>query len=1005
MKQFNHLLLFVTAMVFPIVSQARVILRQSFDDTDVFASGPFTAGKAADAVGGSWRVNAAAPDDFKITTERSATAPHALKVLRQTRAGAAILEFHPAISYDFTFECKVFCAEGDGVVLHLNKTGAGKVFAGILLQADRKPAAYNAQMGWMPDSKLPALPASQWFTCRVVFNAGERLYMLHIVTADGEEYIGEQIYPMTVDGVCDCVHFINILPVGCQSYIDDVLVTQSDEPALGNRTLLNPKASSPDAALSAVLSGKAGASYTARPNQSAVIEFSPEVDVNALILKTDQNAPLPTVTVKALNLLGHWVDWGGGLSADEHGVLIVPQTQKVTKLTLDFAAPVVLSACLIYSPLSAGQGKLDMDFAAKVDAEYRLPVYDLQYAGHDRAQLTFVNHTDADISVIVTLHERTIGKDYGTPRELSLPPGKSDVFYDLKGIPNGEYVTRIVDYSNPDAAKHGTLERLLRLRTSPKCAVSPRKDVTGQKLFFPDGFYLAESDGINFIPAVAERHLAVRGTPGEDDKWVYFADDIFIDRDGRIRINYHTLNRLWQTDSIRRFNAVAMDDSMDKWESREGAVTVPPQKRPFEEKLPPAAKPDWQPKPGPDGKITYHFYDAEKDGPVRLNQVNLDMISPSAAGTVGFQKYDWKILKPSPCTIWPVWYKAPGEAVILSRSPLVDTFPPSGTIEPANSGSDLGFGQWLSDDGKILFMGHGRHLIRYMPYIARYDNLHDRARIVAVWRTDDGLHWEQNYVAPPSDNKPPADQSYGGAHIRIPEGAGLRVGFFNRYSACFQQISWELIYSWDGFRWTRFQDKPPFMPNGPMGDFFYGGGYVGLKAIEKDGKIYQLMSWANDHCHFQSEIVHGSSLSAKGFTADYMKRRYAPRHLDEWPLFQKDFGGSWEKLSEHTRNATSGFGVMVYRKDGFFAATAGNDVARMVTVPVTAKGSLMANAIVENDGFMDVSIMQGGKPLDGFTRHLGTCDNVAIPIFERLPDGEFQLKITMKNSRLYTLEF
>jgi len=61
-----------------------------------------------------------------------------------------------------------------------------------------------------------------------------------------------------------------------------------------------------------------------------------------------------------------------------------------------------------------------MDFAAKVDAEYRLPVYDLQYAGHERAQLTFVNHTDSDIPVIVTLHERTFGNDCGHPRKVLL---------------------------------------------------------------------------------------------------------------------------------------------------------------------------------------------------------------------------------------------------------------------------------------------------------------------------------------------------------------------------------------------------------------------------------------------------------------------------------------------------------------------------------------------------------------------------------------------------------
>ena len=1004
-KQLNRLVLFIALVAFAATVPARVILQQNFDDANVFQPGPLSAGQAADALGGSWRVQASKPDDFTVTTEQPASAPHALKVLRQVGAGAAILNFRPDEGYDFTFECKVRCTTGDGIVLHMNKEGAGKVFAGILLQAEAKPSGYTAEGGWMVDKTLPAVPAGQWFTCRVNFNASERFYTIDIVTPDGKVAAGELPYPLLVDGVCDRVHFINILPVGCHSYVDDVVVTQADEPAVGNRTLLNPKASSPDAALAALLAGQEGASYAAKPGQSAVIEFAPEADVNALILKAAGGDALPQVTVKALNLLGHWVDLGSGLSADAQGFLIVPPTQKITKLTLDFAAPVALAACRLYSPLSAGQGQLDMDFAKIVDAEYRLPVYDLQYDGHENAQLTFVNHTEAAIPVIVTMQERGSGQDYGTPREVLLPPGKSDIIYDLNGMPNGEYITRIIDNRDPDAQKHGTLERLLRLRTSPPCTETPWKEVTGQKIFFPDGFYLAAQENVDFVPGVAEKHLAVHGVPGEDDKWVYYADDIFIDKDGRIRINYHTQNRLWQTASTKSFNAVALDDTLDKWESSEGTVSVPPQKRPMDSKLPDAAKPDWQPKPGPDGKIAYHFYDAEKDGPVKLNQVNLDMISPSAPGTAGYKKYEWGVMKPAACTIWPVWYKAPGEAVILSRTPLVDTFPPSGALEPPNSGSDLGFGQWLSDDGKTLYMGHGRHLIRYMPYIARYDNLWDRARIVAVWRTTDGLHWEQNYVAPPSDNKPYADQSYGGLHFNVPDGAGLRIAFFDRYSAYYQQISWELIYSWDSFRWTRYQDKPQFLPNGPLGDFFHGGGYVGNKAIEKDGKFYQLMSWVNDHYHFQSEIVHGSNPTAKGFTADYMRRRYEPRHLEEWPFFQKHFGGSWEKLAQHTQNATSGFGVIVYRKDGYFAATAGDAPARLVTTSFTAQGGLKANAAVDNGGWLEVRLLQGGQPVEGYAKRLEACDDVAIPLFDTLPKGEFQVEITMKNARLYTLQF
>ncbi len=998
MKLFFRLLVLALWAVTGLLS-ARVILQQDFNDASVFPPGPLENGAA-----GGWRVYRDKPEDFTIVTEPAASAPHALKVLRQTSVGYAALRFRPDEGYDFTFDCKILLTDGNGVVIHFIKDGVSRPFAGLLMQCGRVPQGYTSEMVWKADKGLPMIAAGKWFVMRMRFDSASRCNRLALIDADGQLHAGEGEFPVVVDGLCDEVRFINILPQGGYSFIDDVVVTQADAPAMADRVVLNERASSPDAALAAVFSGKNGAQCAVGPGTPAVIEFSPAADLGAIMLQGADGRPLPPVTVKALNFLGHWIELANAKELDANGLLMVPPTQKVTKLTLDFAAAATLSSCSFYSPASKGQSVLNTDFAKKLDAEFRLPVYDLQYAGHERAQFTFVNHTEAPLPVIVAMQERGSGKDFGS-REVLLPPGKSDIYYDLKEMPNGEYLTRVIDNADPQALRHGMLERLLRLRTSPPCAAIPRREVTGQKIFFPDGFYLSAYENIDFVPGVAEKHLAVRGVPGEDDKWIYFADDLFIDKEGRIRINFHTMNRLWQTASRKEFSAVALDESMDKWEVTEGRVAVPPQKRPMDEKLTAAAKPDWQLKPGPDGNITYRFYDAEKDGPVKLNQINLNMISPSVQGTYGYKKYDWKILDPAPCTIWPVWYKAPGEAVILSHAPLVESFPPSGSLEPPNSGSDLGFGQWLSDDGKTLYMGHGRHIMRYMPYVARFDCAADRARIVAVWRTTDGLNWEQNYVAPPSDNKPLADQSYGGQHFNVPDGAGLRLAFFNRYSAYHQQISWELIYSWDSFRWTRFQDKPQFLPNGPQGDFFCGGGYVGCKAIEKDGRFYQLMTWVNDHYHFQSEIVHGSNPTASIFTADYMKRRYEPRHLEEWPYFQERFGGSWEKLAEHTRNATSGFGVIIYRKDGYFSADAGEGEGRLVTMPFVAKGGLKMNAIVEEGGHMKVRLLRNGTPLEGYERELAPRDGVDIPLFDKLPVGEFQVEITMKNARLYTLQF
>ena len=1000
MPMFKRLLLAVTVLSATLLS-ARILLKQDFDDTAVFKPGPLENGVAPTPLGGQWNIAKSVVDDFSIVTSPAASAPHAMKVLRQKAAGRAAFRFTPDEGYDFTLECKVCLTTGFGVAMHFSKDGTTSPYAGIWLQANQLPAGYNVEMGWLPEKTLPVLPVEQWLTIRIAFDYTNHCYRLAVVI-DGEERAGDVEYPVLADGVCNEIRFLNILPELCHSYIDDVVVTQADTPALAGRKLLNELASSPEVSLQQLLAEKPGTQCRVEAGRPAVIEFAPEAQVNALILGAI--APLPPVTVKALNLMGQWVELGKELKADSNGFLIVPPTQKVTKLTLEFAAATTLTACKVYSSLGAGQGALDKEFAAKLDAEYRLPVYDMQYKGHDRAQFTMVNHTDAVLPVVVALKERATGVDCGR-RDVQVPPGRSDIYYELKDMPNGEYVTTVIDNSDPDAPRRGTFERLLRVRTSPECTAIPWKEVTGQKIFFPDGFYLDECQNVDFVPGVAERHCAVRGVPGDDEKFIVCADNIFIDTDGRIRINYHTMNRMWQIASTRHFNAVAVDDTLEKWEVFDGTAPVPPQQRPMDSKLPPAATPDWAKKPGPDGKITYRFYDAVKDGPVKLNQVNLESTSYAAPGTAGYQNYDWGVMRPAACTIWPVWYKSPGEAIILSRTALVESFPVSGTLEPPNSGSDLGFGQWLSDDGKTLYRGHGRHLMRFPPYTARYDNIHDRARIVAVWRTTDGLNWEQNYIAPPSDNKPLADQSYGGKHFTVPDGAGLRIAFFNRYSAFTQQISWEIIYSWDNFRWTRYQDKPQFLPNGPLGDFFHGGGYVNTAAVERGGKFYQLMYWVGDGYHFEGEITHSSTLDVAGITAQNMERRYKPRHLEEWPFFQEYFGGSWEKLAEHARNTTTGFGVAVYRKDGYFSANAGADTARMVTKPFVATGGLKVNAAVRDGGFIKIRLLQGGKPVKDSEKELKECDEVAMSVFDQLPDGEFQIELTMKEASLYTLQF
>ena len=77
----------------------------------------------------------------------------------------------------------------------------------------------------------------------------------------------------------------------------------------------------------------------------------------------------------------------------------------------------------------------------------------------------------------------------------------------------------------------------------------------------------------------------------------------------------------------------------------------------------------------------------------------------------------------------------------------------------------------------------------------------------------------------------------------------------------------------------------------------------------------------------------------------------------------------------------------------------------MLTVPLTAKGGLKANLVVDEGGHARFRLLQNGNPVEGYAKDMAKCDDVAMPVFDQLPDGEFQVEIDLKNARLYTLQF
>jgi hypothetical protein len=84
--------------------------------------------------------------------------------------------------------------------------------------------------------------------------------------------------------------------------------------------------------------------------------------------------------------------------------------------------------------------------------------------------------------------------------------------------------------------------------------------------------------------------------------------------------------------------------------------------------------------------------------------------------------------------------------------------------------------------------------------------------------------------------------------------------------------------------------------------------------------------------------------------------------------------------------------------------SAGNAPGAFTTRPLSATGKLAAN----------LRVLPGGKATfallapDGRTiaeRTLASCDDVALPLFDRLPAGSFRIHAELQNAQLFSLRF
>lgn len=135
-----------------------------------------------------------------------------------------------------------------------------------------------------------------------------------------------------------------------------------------------------------------------------------------------------------------------------------------------------------------------------------------------------------------------------------------------------------------------------------------------------------------------------------------------------------------------------------------------------------------------------------------------------------------------------------------------------------------------------------------------------------------------------------------------------------------------------------------------------------------------------------------------------LKRRFGPRYIEDWPFFKKV--GGYKGLSKSMRSLRKrALGVVTSRPDGYVALVAGNTTGTMVSRLVKATGKMTLNAQANSNGWIKIEFLnEKNLPIKGFSKRF-QGDSLSYPIFDQLPFGKFKIRITMKNAKLFVLNF
>lgn len=638
-----------------------------------------------------------------------------------------------------------------------------------------------------------------------------------------------------------------------------------------------------------------------------------------------------------------------------------------------------------------------------IQADFILPAY----VNLERATLVVVGAKELPrpLEVRVEFAQRNSGRAPCEARRIRVLPGQRETLViDIAAWADGDYRTTL----DAPASGRPPLVRWLRKQTQPDWP-APRGPlaVGGSSTLFVDDWYVQRRPGLVPRRHVAETFGIVTKLLAPDSRQIFPVGGIDLRPDGSIQVGVRDAD----TDGKTRYYTARSANGLE-W-----VVTsnVPNQPTPYT----PPPSPHWRPRPTPVAKAAptkagqFRFYDARRDGPVVLDQI--EMLFTGAAGQ---NKNRWGALSMPLRSTYPVWQKPDGEALILLERPLTadNHMQPDGNPGDWQDTNDNWIRPpWRSPDGRTLYYGHSRMILRYDPFRTPYDNqkhlqIGSYNRILVRWETSDGLHWTPAFLDPQREDDPVGHQGYGGSQFYAENGR-LSLCMLYRYNARSQQMWPELLYSRDNRTWKRLADHGPIAPNGPWGSWNFGRmlGWHG-NAVERDGWIYQLFGNCDSRPHFYSSFI---GHRRPYVTAQFLRDRFTGTDLPSWPYWH--LLGSWEGLAADARTHCRAIGGMRYRKHGWVSLRPDGPRGELTTRVLAAGSALSLNARTESGGSLRVEVLdESGQPLAAYSGQnaaLFTGDSTDAPLawqggtLRQLPARPLRLRIAVERAELFALNW